>query len=331
MKFNLKKESNYRSEKSPYSFVKKNPSKEELMAISKGSGMLRCFLVDSNLYCWNPYDGLHRNVAESLKITNRDPISFMAFVNDEGYIEGVTFTDFLSGTKWFQNPRLLDTLMSNKRMDDYLSQNFTDDDVVYYDQAIDGPWHEMPDDEEELLKTSSFEDMSPSHVEKSKYMDSKYFLEDVKDDLFIHFTTMERAQEIINSNTLMTNANSPYDGFGAVGAFAVSTKYGEDIPGVQTTHISKETSELVGVLFSTDQKPERGTVDEVIWNSDVKLKESSLISYQDAMSLLNEKKESDDDYDQNYVIYDEDSDFFKWVADDQQKKSSNWYSYLKKT
>ena len=172
-----------------------------------------------------------------------------------------------------------------------------------------------------LKKNSALFNMEPSYVEESRYGKERFFLEDVKDDMFIHFTSPERAQEIIKSGYLMVDP--PYQSFGAVGAFAVSTKYGESVPSVQTTHISKIPSDLVGVLFTTDIPPVRGTVEEVIWESDVELKDATIISHREALSLFFPREDKDDGedgedggvLDQNFVIYDEEGSFFNWLSE----------------
>jgi hypothetical protein len=171
------------------------------------------------------------------------------------------------------------------------------------DEAYGPDWMWLANSSDRLQKSSSFEDMSPSYVDESRYGKDSFFLEDVKDDMFIHFTSPKRAKEIVNSGFLMVD--SPYEGFGAVGAFAVSTKYGVSVPGVQTTHISKIPSDLVGVLFTTDVPPERGMIEEVI----------------EALSILNPRKE-EYSIDGNFVIYDEESNFFNWLSDKTEKKES---------
>jgi hypothetical protein len=187
------------------------------------------------------------------------------------------------------------------------------------DEAYGPDWMWLANNKDRLQKSSSFADMSPSYVDESRYGKDSFFLEDVKDDMFIHFTSPKRAKEIINSGHLMVD--SPYQGFGAVGAFAVSTKYGVSVPGTQTTHISKIPSDLVGVLFTTDMLPERGTVEEVIWDNDVQLKDSTIISHDEALSILNPRKE-EYSIDRNFVIYDEESNFFNWLSDKTEKKES---------
>lgn len=89
-------------------------------------------------------------------------------------------------------------------------------------------------------------------IGKDKWGSNWYFL-NVKDDIFIHFTTQKRAQKIIDTGKLLLD--SPYGGMGAYATFAVSTVYGSYLPAV-INHIEKwaqkENSKIVGIEFKTN-------------------------------------------------------------------------------
>jgi hypothetical protein len=128
----------------------------------------------------------------------------------------------------------------------------------------------------------------------------------LEDDQFIHFTTQKRAEEILGSGKLMINA--PYPGFGAYGAFAISTTYGSWKPGVQSTHIPKmdkiDDSPIVGILFKTDMKPIGGYQEEVTWYEDVPLVGASIISVNEAKEILDSQENNILEEDDNVFYHD---------------------------
>lgn len=111
---------------------------------------------------------------------------------------------------------------------------------------------------------------------------------DVKDDTFVHFTTLKRAQKILDSKKLLLD--SPYAGMGVYGVFAISLTYGELIPGVQTTHIKKDSKndKIVAVKFKTNTIPKKyGSVDEVAFGEqDVNLISPEIISEEKATNII---------------------------------------------
>lgn len=105
---------------------------------------------------------------------------------------------------------------------------------------------------------------------------------DVRDDHFIHFTTPERAAQIMKDGWLLINP--PHEKFGTDTVNAVSTLYGEYVPAVQTLHLEDD---VVTVMFSTDTRPEYGHVEEVVWKKDVKLRNPMLVQMNEAIFLIN--------------------------------------------
>ena len=128
---------------------------------------------------------------------------------------------------------------------------------------------------------------------------NKFFEMNVSDDHFIHFTTLSRAKQIMESGKLLQNP--PHDRFGIDATSAVSLNYGGNIPGVQTTH-SKEP--LVGIVFKTNTKPDYGHVEETVWHEDVELMDPKVIRASDGVELLNNTKEdiTFDDGDDSYMV-----------------------------
>lgn len=140
-------------------------------------------------------------------------------------------------------------------------------------------------------------------IGKDKWGSNWYFL-DVKNDIFIHFTTQKRALEIIGTGKLLLD--SPYGGMGAYATFAVSAIYGSYLPTV-LNHIDKwslkENSEVVGVEFKTNTVPKIGHIEEVSFGEkDVNLINPKIISEERAINILKNTPETIKEND--YVIYD---------------------------
>lgn len=116
-------------------------------------------------------------------------------------------------------------------------------------------------------------------------------------DTFVHFTTPDRAEAIVESGKLLMRP--PHPKFGTDTVNAVSTTYGVWQPGVQTTHLSRR--DLVAVLFQTDTVPKYGYVEEVVWDRDVKLRNPRIVSFQKATGMLKRAPVRIDDGDK--VVY----------------------------
>lgn len=101
-------------------------------------------------------------------------------------------------------------------------------------------------------------------------------------DTFIHFTTPDRAEAIVESGKLLMRP--PHPKFGTDTVNAVSATYGVWQPGVQTTHIGRR--DLVAILFQTPTVPKYGYVEEVVWDRDVKLQNPRIVSGQKASGML---------------------------------------------
>jgi len=112
-------------------------------------------------------------------------------------------------------------------------------------------------------------------LKKPSWRHGRTLLADVSEDLFIHFTTRENAEKIIETKTL---------GSGIFSTFAVSTTYGEFVPGVQTTHIKGD--DIVAVVFATDTPPTHGYPEEVVWHGAVPIRDIEIISVEEAASLI---------------------------------------------
>lgn len=85
--------------------------------------------------------------------------------------------------------------------------------------------------------------------------------------------------------------NPPYERFGIAGVQAVSTNYGEFVPGVQLDHLRKNDGlkRVVAIVFRTDTQPRHGYIEEIVWNTDVNLIDAKIISIKSAISLLNNR------------------------------------------
>ncbi len=122
----------------------------------------------------------------------------------------------------------------------------------------------------------------------------------VQRDRFLHFTTDQRAEQIIKSGKLLMRP--PHEKFGTDSVDSVSLVYGKLVPGVQYTHIKLQPGEkIVGVVFETDTVPKVGFVEEVKWSQDVHLKNASIVNFGQAQSLVRGAPEAIPDSD--YVVY----------------------------
>lgn len=117
---------------------------------------------------------------------------------------------------------------------------------------------------------------------------------DLSQDEFVHFTTLSRAKEIVESGRLMMNP--PYEKFGTDTVDGVSLVYGTHLPGVQWTHTqTTEDDPLVAIRFKTNVLPNRATVEEVKWITDVPLINPQIISKEEAVGLLQNTPEDIDE------------------------------------
>ena len=105
---------------------------------------------------------------------------------------------------------------------------------------------------------------------------------DVSKDRFVHFTTFDRARQIIEAGKLMMRP--PYDKFGGDAVYAVSAVWGDSVIGTQTTHIKGKN--IVAIVFQTSTKPKYGFVEEVVWDRDVVLRNPKVVTKSKGLSLI---------------------------------------------
>lgn len=116
---------------------------------------------------------------------------------------------------------------------------------------------------------------------------------DVKDDQFIHFTTIENALKILKDKKLSSGGNQ-------FSSFAVSTTYGVFQPGVQTHGNNYDEA----ILFTTDEAPiGENYAEEVTWKGGVKFKTAKHISFHEAMNTLKSTPETLPNPDDDAVVY----------------------------
>jgi len=137
---------------------------------------------------------------------------------------------------------------------------------------------------------------------ETTFMGGKVYKLSVALDLFVHFTTPSRAQEILKRGLLLMRP--PYKKFGTDTVNAVSALYGSYTPGVQTSHLGEEAAQ-VAVVFRTTLPPNYGYVEEVVWDSDVPLKYPEVVDVPTAIALLNSSPVVIGD--QDMVVYSEDT------------------------
>jgi DNA topoisomerase-1 len=113
----------------------------------------------------------------------------------------------------------------------------------------------------------------------------------VSSDVFVHFTTQDRAEQIIASKKLMMRP--PHEKFGGDAIYAVSAVWGDFVPKVQTTHT--KGGPLVAIVFKTSTKPDYGHPEEVVWHRDVSLKSPKIVPVSRGVSMLRGAKTIADD------------------------------------
>lgn len=118
-------------------------------------------------------------------------------------------------------------------------------------------------------------------------------------DRFVHFTTAQRALEIARDRKL--KLYSPYDPFGPRAVYAVSLVYGAAVPQVQLTHLP-EDEPLAAIVFRTRAIPKIGFVEEVVWEKDVPIRDTTLVPVSQALAMLKNTPETIGD--QQWVRYD---------------------------
>lgn len=120
-------------------------------------------------------------------------------------------------------------------------------------------------------------------------MGGQFYLADVREDRFVHFTPSSRALGVLKDGKLKTNP--PYQQFGGSGVYAISLRYGAYVPGTQVTHIDQSEGEMTAIVFETTAVPERGYVEEVVWNRDVPLKRAKIMPARQAIGMLSRTPE----------------------------------------
>jgi hypothetical protein len=122
-----------------------------------------------------------------------------------------------------------------------------------------------------------------------------FFLMDLRDDLFIHFTPPERAEQILADGKLLMRP--PYKKFGIDAVTAVSAVWGMWLPAVQTTHSKRD--DMVAIAFRTNTVPKYGHPEEVVWDQDVVLRDARILPFSKAKAML----QSADDGKEKQVYY----------------------------
>ena len=121
----------------------------------------------------------------------------------------------------------------------------------------------------------------------------------ISKDIFVHFTTQDRAEKILASGKLLMRP--PYEKFGTDAVNAVSAVWGWFVPRVQTTHLPN--GDHVAIVFKTSLPPRHGYVEEVSWYSDVPLRSPKIVSLSKGISMLKKTPERLPD-DSDEVTYD---------------------------
>ena len=127
-----------------------------------------------------------------------------------------------------------------------------------------------------------------------QYLNEEVKYKKVSDEIFLHFTTPERAKSIKEMERLLKKPEG-ITKFGTDTIDAISLIWGEYVPGVQTTHYGEGT-ELVGVEFKTNIPPSYGYVEEVKWHLDeLPVKDVKILSFEKAVEKINNAPEEIDE------------------------------------
>ena len=118
-----------------YVEVFKNPSVKEYKEASVND-RARAFLLNRDMYIWNPYGGIHFEVQEKLKL-GKNALPIIIFGSIRGNIS-IVVTDYSKKTIWHHNPKIKEYILKKS----YLSK-FNVTDISYFDEMIFGPWDEM--------------------------------------------------------------------------------------------------------------------------------------------------------------------------------------------
>lgn len=112
-----------------------NPSMKEIKEIISHD-VLRGFILDENQVLLFNINALHGVVREKIVIP-KDAISITLTI--DGGESFVVVTDNTKHTKWLHNPKIKEYILSNT----YLQSLNVDDDIGYFDEAIEGKWEDL--------------------------------------------------------------------------------------------------------------------------------------------------------------------------------------------
>lgn len=139
-----------------------------------------------------------------------------------------------------------------------------------------------------------------------KSYSDEYFFMDLKEETFIHFTSLKRAQNIIKEGKLLLNPKIDNRLPGAYAVFAISLTYGSFVPGVLSSidkYSKMDNSEPVALIFKTNTMPKAGFPEEVSFGEkDVDVINPSIVSKEEGMSMLRNTPEKIGD--NQIVLYD---------------------------
>jgi hypothetical protein len=101
------------------------------------TGNTRVFLHGNDAYTFNPNHALHHDVQTHLGLDDsRIPLSIYHNHKDAE----IEVTDNSKRTKWHHSPEVRAAILNHP----WIKKTFPGEkNVSYYDEAIDGPWHEM--------------------------------------------------------------------------------------------------------------------------------------------------------------------------------------------
>lgn len=138
--------------------------------------------------------------------------------------------------------------------------------------------------------------------------DKPIYYQDLSSDTFVHFTTLQKAKEIIASGKLLMNP--PYDKIGIDAVCAVSLTFGTNVPNVQQSG----KPNMVAIIFKTDTVPSYGVQEEVVWHQDVNLIDPKVIMVSKALSLLKPRGYYGEDIDPEFTYKENDTEYKNYLS-----------------
>lgn len=120
--------------------VFRNPSAKEWKECEQ-YGDVRAFIVGDDLLIWSPFVAVHQMVREALNLPDTAiPLVISGSLRDEIH---ASVTDNSRNSPWWHNPEVVSAIQECA----FVKRNFEDVEVSFYDEAIEGSWLDLENDD----------------------------------------------------------------------------------------------------------------------------------------------------------------------------------------